>query len=246
MSLEILYDNIKNAEKIVAFTGAGVSTQSGIPDYRTPGKGLWTEYSSSEIISIDGFTQKPDKFYKLFESMYDIFFKAEPNITHKFLAELEMRGKLKALVTQNIDGLHSRAGSINVLELHGTLAEYNCTSCGMEFGYRKVFNWVRKGINPPKCTFCGKTIRPKVVFFGEELPSDAMENAVAESRACDLFLVIGTSLQVMPAALLPGYAKSAGAKVCIINMMPTPYDSMADIVINDDLSSVFEYLKEKF
>jgi len=232
------------AGKIVFFTGAGISTESGIPDFRSPDTGLWSKYSDLDFISIDGFKRNPDKFYQFALGTFDIIFQAQPNIAHYFIAELEKNGKVSAVITQNIDGLHQKAGSQNVLQLHGDLTHSLCLKCNEKFSTRRMFKIAKDTGKAPVCPQCGGIIKPDVVFFGESLPADTLEKSVEYSKNCDLFIVMGSSLVVMPAALLPGYAKEAGAKVVILNKTPTPYDSLADIVIHDKLSNVVNKLKD--
>ncbi|KAA0258868.1 NAD-dependent protein deacylase [Deferribacter autotrophicus] len=239
-----LAEKIKNSKNIVVFTGAGISTESGIPDFRSPKTGLWNKYSDLDFITIDGFKRNPDKFYDFALETFDIIFKANPNDAHYFIANLEKKGKVKAVITQNIDGLHQKAGSKNVLQLHGDLTKSICLSCNVQFSTRRMFEIAKKLKAAPKCPQCGGIIKPNVVFFGESLPADILEESITYSKNCDLFIVMGSSLVVMPAALLPGYAKEAGATVVILNKTPTPYDSLADIVINDTLSKIVKELEE--
>lgn len=231
---------LSRSERTVFFSGAGISTESGIPDYRTPGKGLWANLASENYLNIDSFTANPEKFYTFFAPLFDVFRNALPNTAHAFIAKRGAEGRMLSVITQNIDGLHQKAGSDKVHELHGSLMTSRCMRCEEEMATVRVFRIFSKGENPPRCPACGGVMRPNVIFFGEMLPPAVMDNAVKDSMNCDLFIVAGSSLSVMPAAMLPGYAKSAGAKVVIINRMPTPYDSMADLVISGSLGEVFK------
>jgi NAD-dependent deacetylase len=234
---------LRKASRIVFFTGAGISTESGIPDYRTPGRGLWENLDAEEYLNIDAFKSNPAKFYELFSSLFDVFKRAEPNGAHKFMAKMQETSRVLSVITQNIDGLHQKAGSTKVRELHGSLMTSRCMTCDNEMNTSKLFRMVASGVNPPLCPLCKGAMKPDVIFFGEMLPPAVMDKAVKESLEADLFVVAGSSLSVMPAAMLPGYAKSADAKVVIINKMPTPYDTMADIVINSMLGEVFDCLE---
>lgn len=231
---------LDRSERTVFFSGAGISTESGIPDYRTPQKGLWANLASEDYLNIDSFTANPERFYTFFAPLFDVFRNALPNSAHAFIGKREAEGKILSVITQNIDGLHHKAGSKTVHELHGSLMTSRCMRCDEQMATTRVFRILSKGENPPKCPACGGVMRPDVIFFGEMLPPAVMDNAVKDSMNCDLFIVAGSSLSVMPAAMLPGYAKSSGAKVVIINKMPTPYDGMADLVINRSLGEVFK------
>jgi NAD-dependent deacetylase len=239
-----LSELIKKSSKIVFFTGAGISTESGIPDFRSANSGLWNDKDMIDFFGLDNFFNKPSDFYSLFIKKFELFLKAQPNTSHYFISKLEEQGKVLSTITQNIDGLHQKSGSNKIIELHGNMNESSCTNCNNRIKTKQVFNMIKKGINPPLCPICKGLIKPDVVFFGENLPAEALENAVERSKDCDLFIVMGSSLVVMPAALMPGYAKTAGADVVILNKMPTSYDSMADIVINDKLGNIVKNLNE--
>ncbi len=237
---------IRSAKKPVFFTGAGVSTDSGIPDFRSPDKGLWRSTSAQELMFIDNFKRNPEHFYDFALKYFKDLLNAKPNISHYFIAEIQKTVQESYVITQNIDNLHQKAGSHNVIELHGNFANSYCLNCNQEIKTTKVFNMLEKGINPPKCPICEGLIKPDVVFFGEFLPEDALEKAVSVSENADLFIVLGSSLVVNPAALMPGYAKKGGASVVILNRYETPYDSVADIVIHDKLSNIIRDIKRVF
>lgn len=221
---------IDASRRIMAFTGAGVSEESGIPTYRGHG-GTWTKYDPEKYASIDYFRRDPSYFWRFFrEVRMDIMSKAQPNGAHLALVELERRGRLSAVVTQNIDGLHQRAGSQQVYELHGNTTRFYCTRCREYYDLDTIRAALQKE-DVPHCG-CSGVLRPDVVLFGEFLPEFAMERAIAEAQACDLCLVIGSSLVVYPAANIPLYAKQAGAQLAIINIDPTPLDDYADLVLN--------------
>lgn len=227
---------IDESENIVFFGGAGVSTESGIKDFR--GKnGLYKENKYNRppeyMLSINCLLDEPDLFFKYYkENLNSLDIK--PNVTHNYLAKLEEKGKLKAVVTQNIDGLHQRAGSKNVLEVHGTTYKNYCMKCNKSYPFDYIFN--SDGI--PKCE-CGGIIRPSVTLYGEMLPDDFIE-AERVIKESDLLIVAGSSLTVQPASSLVTLARN---KLVIINRSETPYDRYADLVIHKPLKDVFEYLK---
>jgi len=234
-------DSVPNADKIrklistsnhiVAFTGAGISYESGIPTYRGHG-GLWDKYDPEKFASIDYFRRDPTYYWNFFKDVrHDIMANADPNPGHLALAKLEEEGKLKAVGTQNIDGLHGRAGSKRVLELHGNTLKFYCVNCKKDYGFNEVWEIVQDH-NPVRCSECNDVVRPDVVLFGEMLPMETISQAEQESRDCDLMIVMGSSLVVYPAANLPYAAKMSGAKLVIINIDPTPLDSVADLVVN--------------
>jgi NAD-dependent deacetylase len=224
--LDDVKTRIAGAKRIVALTGAGISTESGIPDFRSP-TGVWAEYDPFEVASIDAFRRDPAKVWEFYGRRLDVLAGAEPNAGHLALAELERRGLLAAVITQNVDGLHAAAGTRELVEVHGTVAQARCLSCDAVTPREEV-----RGLLPvPHCPRCGAVLKPDVVMFGELLPVAAMERAlelVAEAR---LLLVIGSSLEVWPVAGLPDEAIAHGAKVAIVNRDPTPYDDVAQLVV---------------
>jgi NAD-dependent deacetylase len=231
---EQLLELIESSTHVTALTGAGISTESGIPDYRTPGKGLWNKVDMS-VVSLAGFIEDPSRYYTYSLDLYEIRSKAEPNPAHYMLAKLEKIGKLKGIVTQNVDGLHTKAGSINVHELHGSLRQVVCMDCSSLSDMESAMSRVIKGENPPRCEDCGGVLKPNAVFFGEALPRIPWEESVELVKKSDLLLAIGSSLQVSPANVLPDFALKNGVKIVIMNQMPTPYDTDAQIVIRDKI-----------
>ena len=223
---------VDKSNNIVFFGGAGVSTESGIPDFRSK-DGLYNQkykYPPEEILSHEFFIENTEEFYKFYKDKMNSL-KYEPNITHKKLAYLEQEGKLKAVITQNIDGLHQKAGSKNVLELHGSVLRNHCIKCNKFYDAEYVFN--SEGI--PKCT-CGGIIKPDVVLYGESLDEEVLEKSVYEIAKADLMIVGGTSLMVSPANGLIRYFR--GNNLVLINKDKTPYDNLANLVINDSLGKV--------
>ncbi|AWR98219.1 NAD-dependent protein deacylase [Acidianus sulfidivorans JP7] len=224
----------------IAFTGAGISTASGIPDFRGP-NGLWKKYPQ-ELSSIDYLKRDPKGFWDFYSTRMRRLFDAEPNPAHKALAELERIGLIKAIITQNIDGLHQKAGSKNVIELHGTMQRSYCMSCYKEYDSLVVLKMIDEGKNPPKCE-CGGIIRPNVVLFGE--PVTRMMEAQEIAMEADLVLAIGSSLTVYPANLIPQIVKERGGSLIIINNEETPLDSVADLVLNEQAEVILPLIVNK-
>ena len=235
-----LFKLIREAKHMVALTGAGVSTLSGIRDFR--GKnGLYNEMDAEKIFDIDYFMQDPSLYYSQAGSFIYNIDEKEASIVHLVLGELEQQGFLKALITQNIDLLHQKGGSKNVIEIHGSPKIHYCLRCpGVRMKFEEAAAIVRAG-ELPKCPTCGRVLKPAITFFGESLPTDALREAVSESQKADLMLVLGTSLTVYPAASMPDYTLRSGGKIVIVNNMPTPLDRMA-VQHFDDLAGVFEAL----
>jgi NAD-dependent deacetylase len=224
---------IEESNNIVFFGGAGVSTESGIPDFRSK-DGLYNQqydYPPETILSHTFFINKTDEFYRFYKAKMNCL-KYEPNITHIKLAELENRSKLKAVITQNIDGLHQKAGSKTVYELHGSVLRNYCMSCNKFYGAEYVFN----SDDIPKCS-CGGIIKPDVVLYQEGLDDNTVTNSISAIQNADLLIVAGTSLTVQPAASLINYFQ--GQNMVLINRDATPYDNKADLVINESLGKVF-------
>ncbi|HJK90979.1 MAG TPA: NAD-dependent deacylase [Polyangiaceae bacterium LLY-WYZ-15_(1-7)] len=226
---------LEDARYVVALTGAGVSTESGIPDFRGD-SGLWQDANPMDVASIDGFLEDPARFYRFWREKFAMLAAAKPNLAHRLLAGLEMRGRMHSVVTQNIDGLHQKAGSSRVLEVHGSFRRLRCLECEAEEDIESLFRrYEGKEAEAPRCTHCGSaSLKPDVVLFGEMLPK-AFKEAEAEVQEADVLLAMGTSLGVYPVAGLLPLAKRTGAKVAIINRDPTPFDEDADIVIRAEL-----------
>ena len=240
--MEELFGKITQARYCVALTGAGVSTLSGIRDFR--GKnGLYNDMDAEKIFDIGYFERDPSYYYKAAGSFIYNIDKKIPSIVHCVLAELEKRGLLKSLITQNIDLLHEKAGSNNVIEIHGSPKFHYCLRCaGIRMPFEEAAAIVDSG-GLPLCPKCGRVLKPAITFFGESLPVEALKEAVNESQKADLMLVLGTSLTVFPAASMPQYTLSQGGEIVIVNNMPTPLDSQA-VLHFDDLEVVFEGLKK--
>lgn len=241
---ERLAELLKNSRKAVFFGGAGVSTESGVKDYRSR-DGLYNtvkEYgvSPETILSHDFFMKKPEVFFDFY---YKYFLKdpALPNPAHKALAALEQRGHIAAVITQNIDGLHQKAGSENVIELHGTVLENDCTGCGRPFPTEEIAA-LAGGV--PRCPHCGGRIKPRVVLYGEQLPEDAITNAVDAIAAADLLIIGGTSLTVYPAAGFIRYYR--GKELVLVNRDETAVDAEATLVLRDPIGQVFATVMRRF
>lgn len=249
--IELLADLIVQAKKIVVFTGAGVSTESGIPDFRSPG-GIWTRYDPDEF-TYQRFLSSPEIRKKQWHMMIETGFgrQAEPNAAHYAIAELDRLGKLDCVITQNVDNLHQKAGvpDNKVLELHGNMQWAVCLNCRKRFPMREVLQRVKEGAEVPDCPDCHGILKPDAVFFGEQLPQKTLMEATRRSRNCDLFIVIGSTLVVYPAAYMPIYARDAGAKLAIVNLTPTPLDRYATVVIQgkagEVMSAVLQRVKSK-
>jgi len=242
MATEIrqLAGRLRDAQYAVALTGAGVSTESGIPDFRSPESGLWTRADPEVIASVEGFRSDPEGFYEFWTWRFRKLKDAQPNSTHRLLAELERRGMIQAVITQNIDGLHRDAGSQAVREVHGTYRRGVCVACGYTVPIEAVFEQVQSG-GLPYCERCDGLMKPDVVLFGEMLPN-ALRDAEADAERADLMLALGSSLEVHPVAGLVPQAQRNGARVAIVNRDPTPYDDLADVTIHADLGSVVRAL----
>lgn len=238
--IELLNKYIKESKNIVFFGGAGVSTESGIKDFRSK-DGLYNQqykYPPEQILSHNFFMNNTQEFYKFYKEKLNCL-DAKPNICHKYLTKLEKSGKLKAIITQNIDGLHQKANSKNILELHGTIYKNNCTKCQKTYPPEYIFN--SKSI--PKCN-CGGIIKPEVTLYEEPLNNEIITQTINYISNCDLLIVAGTSLTVYPAASFIRYFQ--GKYLVIINKDKTPSDNIANLVINDSLGNIFEKLEHYY
>ncbi|RKY83581.1 NAD-dependent protein deacylase [candidate division KSB1 bacterium] len=241
--IEKISRDLNNSKRVVAFTGAGISAESGIPTYRGKG-GFWTKYDPDKYASIDYFEKDPSYYWSFFkESRKPILENAKPNPAHYSLAELEKREKLRCVITQNIDGMHQQAGSKNVIELHGTTRNFRCKRCEKFYTLEEIGELLKVEL-PPLCKECKGIIRPNVIFFGEMLPQDALRRAISEAENCDFMMAIGSSLVVYPAAQIPLIAKDKGAILLIINVEPTGLDLSADYVINEKAGKVLPEIVE--
>jgi len=216
---------VQEHKPCVVLTGAGISTESGIPDFRSP-TGIWAEYDPMEYATIEAFRRDPVKVWEFYALRFEALTWAEPNPGHLALAVLERRGFVQSLITQNIDGLHDRAGSQDVVEVHGSIRTARCLECGERVPLEQVVSALRDAPAPP-CPSCGSILKPDVVMFGELLPVEPIDRAFELAHRAGLLLVVGSSLEVHPVAALPEEAVAAGAKLAIVNRGPTPVDHLA-------------------
>lgn len=238
-----LIEALRQVRRLVVLTGAGMSTESGLPDFRSR-DGLWRNYRPETLASVDALLERPLLFYEFYRFRLELLEGVAPNPGHLALAELEKEGRLQCIVTQNVDGLHSEAGSRNVVEIHGSLRKARCHQCGRPHPAEVLKKPVTSLPEAPRCP-CGGLIRPGVVLFGEMLPEEALAQAVDAVEASDALLVIGTSLQVHPAASLPRLALSRGARLWIVNLAPTPYDAAADLVVRGKAAEVLSRVVQR-
>ena len=224
---------IQNAKNLVAFTGAGISTDSGIPDFRSD-TGLWkqTDVDPLEVASLFGFRRNPQAFYDWVKPLANTILMAKPNPSHIALADLEAQGILTAIITQNIDILHTRAGNKTIYELHGHMRETTCIRCYKVFDGLPILEQFLLDGRVPHCEHCGGVLKPNVILFGEQLPVRELRDAQQSAKQCDVMLIIGSSLEIAPANQLPVIAKRNNAKIIIINLDETHLDHMADVVIH--------------
>lgn len=234
--LKLLSGWMRTSSNIVVFTGAGMSTESGLPDFRSP-SGMWKNLDPREIASIRALNTNTEIFYNFYKSRIEALKEAKPHEGHYILADWEKRNFIKHIITQNVDGFHHKAGSRYVSELHGSLRLSRCNDCDKEYSGDKM---LEKDF--PRCEVCSGKLRPGVVLFGESLPLEALETAEEESINSELFIVIGSSLEVSPANYFPAKAKNSGAKLVIINLEETMMDDLADITIKGKAKEVLQEL----
>ncbi|HJQ75442.1 MAG TPA: NAD-dependent deacylase [Gaiellaceae bacterium] len=227
MSVERLAELIRERQPCVVLTGAGISTESGIPDFRSS-QGVWAQYDPAEVATIDALRRDPARVWNFYALRVQRLAGAQPNDGHHALAELEERGWIEALVTQNVDGLHQRAGSRSVVEVHGSLREAECVDCGVRLSMQDAL----ESLPLPPCPECGEVLKPGVVMFGELLPAAAIERAQQLAAEAGLLLVVGSSLEVHPVAGLPGETLAVGGALAIVNRGATPWNSRAELVID--------------
>ena len=243
-----LADLIISSERIIVFTGAGISTESGIPDFRSPG-GIWSKYDPAEFTyqKFLSSAENRKQHWGFYKNGTFVDESIEPNAAHYAIAELWEMGKLTRVITQNVDNLHQKAGvpEEKVIELHGNMKRVKCLSCGKRYAMSEIMERVNQGLEEPRCDDCQGILKPGAVYFGEAMPQDALTEATFHSSNCDLFIVIGSTLLVYPAAYMPGYALDAGAKLAIINLTPTPIDPEAALVIQSKAGEVMSKTVEK-
>lgn len=229
---------ISFAKSGVALTGAGISTPSGIPDFRTPGSGIWSRFNPMEVASLSAFRYQPEKFFAWLHPLAKKMFEALPNPAHHAMALLEKAGYLHTVITQNIDGLHQRAGSVQVLEMHGSMKSLTCIGCYQNYPAGDyIASFIEQEI-PPHCPHCDQILKPDVILYEEQLPRLTWLKAQKAIQNCSLILVTGSSLEVTPVATLPQKALENNARLIIINQEPTYLDSRADVLIRDDVADI--------
>ncbi len=246
--IEKVAELVVSSKMIVVFTGAGASTESGIADFRSPG-GVWEKYDPEDFYfqKFLASEQAREKYWQMSTEMYESLKNAEPNRVHLAIAKLEKLGKLDCVITQNIDGLHHKAGNSRekVIELHGTALSVSCLSCRRKYDRDEVQEGIRKGVKVPRCGDCGGLLKPDTISFGQAMPVLETKEAQRRSFDSDLFIVVGSSLVVQPAASMPINAKQGGAKLVIINRDPTPHDGYADVVINGPAGEIMARIMQK-
>jgi NAD-dependent deacetylase len=226
---------IEESDRVVALTGAGISVPSGIPDFRTPGKGLWAKVEPMAVATIDAFRHDTKRFWDFYRPRFHDLADKEPNPAHEALAELDRRGLLDAVITQNIDRLHRKAGSEEVIEVHGSIATASCSSCAATYPLERVESlFDEEGI--ATCTGCAGKVKPDVVLFGEFLPAEAMARAEELCSSADLLLCVGSSLEVYPVAGLPQMTLDRGGRIAVITKSSTPYDTDAAVRMSGDVA----------
>jgi NAD-dependent deacetylase len=251
-NIEEVAELIVKSQRIVVFTGAGVSTESGIPDFRSP-TGIWTKYDMEDT-TIQRFLSSKDSRKRHWQMLLEsglVMTDAQPNLGHYAIVELDKMGKLDCVITQNVDGLHQKAGvpDDKVFQLHGDMSHVKCLSCGKRYPLEEIIEWLKQGVELPECELCHGILKPDAIFFGEMLPPDALAESERRSQSCDLCIVLGSSLVVYPAAYMPIYAVRAKAKLVIINVGPTELDRLAYVRIEgksgEIMPQVIARVKEK-
>ena len=243
MSVERLAELVRERAPVVVLTGAGISTESGIPDFRSP-TGIWSEYDPQEYATIDAFLADPEKVWRFYALRFRALTEAEPNAGHLALAGLERAGLVRAVVTQNIDLLHDRAGSREVVEVHGSIRTSSCRRCGMRYPLDEMLVLI-EDTAAPRCADCAEVLKPDVVFFGELLPAGAIDRAYELARSAGLLLVVGSGLEVWPVSMLPDETVRAGGQVAIVNRGPTTFDDEAALKIDGGAGETLAALVEE-
>lgn len=242
MGIRCARDIIRGSKRGVVLSGAGISTPSGIPDFRSPNTGIWSKFDPTEVASLSAFRYDPPKFYKSLRGLMELIFTARPNEAHLALARLEEAGYIHTVITQNVDLLHQRAGSKNVLEVHGTFQTLTCVWCFTQVNSDLYIHTYLEHGQVPTCPKCGHYLKPDLVLFGEQLPSKTWLRALQASRECDLMIVAGSSLEVLPVAGLPMRALENGAHLILINYSQTYLDVRADVVFHEDVDGILPTL----
>ncbi len=238
-------DIIRDSRRAVALTGAGISTPSGIPDFRSPNSGIWQKFDPFEVASLSAFRYNPIHFYHWMRNLAGEIYNARPNPAHYSLAALEKAGIVKTIITQNVDALHQRAGSQNVLEIHGSLRTLTCTRCYQTYDSASYLEVYLHDGAIPYCPACGAILKPDMVLMGEQLPARTWLKANEASKRCDLMIVVGSSLEVLPVAGLPMRALENGAHLILLNHSQTYLDVRADVVLHEDVAEVLPQIAQE-
>ena len=244
-AIEEAAELIRRASNITVLTGAGISTPSGIPDFRSEGTGLWSRQEPLDVASLSTFRTSPERFFDWFRPLAGQIFYANANVAHLALARLEQAGPLKTIITQNIDGLHQKAGSSCVVETHGSMRTLTCTRCYRKYKAEEYLKPYIEEEKIPLCSQCKSVLKPDVILFGEQLPHAAWVQAQQAARQCDLMLVAGSSLEVLPVAGLPMQALDRGAHLIVVNNTPTYVNVRADVAILSDVASVIPEITKR-
>ena len=238
-TVQRLAELVREQQPCVALTGAGISTESGIPDFRSP-TGIWAHVDPMEYASLSAFRRDPERVWSFYRLRIAMLAQAKPNRAHAALAELERMGFVRAVITQNIDLLHGRAGSRDVVEVHGSIRSSSCRRCGCTYPLEHVLGLLETSEAAPRCEICDAVLKPDVVFFEEMLPEAAIDRAFDLCRAARLLLVVGSSLEVYPVAGLPDRVLAAGGRLAIVNLGATPHDRHADLKVEEAAGDVLE------
>jgi NAD-dependent deacetylase len=240
-----LAELLGESERAVVLTGAGVSVPSGIPDFRSPGTGLWEKVNPMEVAHIDAWRRDPDRFWDFYSQRFASLRDKQPNPAHEAIAELERRGLIRGVITQNVDRLHRLAGTERLVEVHGSIEWSICLECRGKVPLDRVIRMIEEsGGGAPECEACLAPLKPDVVLFGEMLPEQAMAEAQALAVEADLMLCVGSSLEVYPVAGLPAVTRGAGGRVALVTQGPTPYDAEAEVKLDGDVVDELEALLE--
>jgi NAD-dependent deacetylase len=231
---------LSGSRRAVVLTGAGVSVPSGIPDFRSPGTGLWRKVDPMKVATIDAFRRDPDRFWRFYGDRFASLHDRRPNPAHAAIAELERRGLVRGVITQNVDRLHRAAGTRRLVEVHGSIEWSVCLRCGGRVGLERVLELLARGDGAPECEACLEPLKPDVVLFGELLPQRAMEEAFSLASEADLMLCVGSSLEVFPVASLPAATLEAGGRLALVTQGPTPYDGDAQVKLSGDVVGELE------
>lgn len=244
-AIENAAELLQKAGHTVVLTGAGSSTPSGIPDFRSAGSGLWTRYLPHEVASLSAFRRHPERFFEWLRPLASNLLQAEPNPAHRAITDMEKGGYIQTIITQNIDGLHQRAGAQNVIEVHGTLDTLTCVGCyQQQLAADFIDPYIDEGVIP-RCPACDQILKPDAVLFEEQLPADAWVAARKSCQQCDLMIVVGSSLVVMPVAGLPQRALDNGADIIVVNKSETYIDANASVVLQEDVAEILPAIVEK-